>query len=335
MRRAPLLVLLACAALAAPAPGGAATDMSRPGAGGPPTPVAVNLYLADLYEISGTDQTFLADVVLMAQWTDPRLAGNWPGPRGADLDEIWNPRLQVVNERGITSTFLPQRVEIDPSGRVLYRRRLSGRFTARMDLRDFPMDRQRFHVQVVSLGNPRSEVALTEFPEGMRVGRAQALSVTDWAIGPTRMEPADLEPAPGTRPLAGLQLIWEGHRYQRFYYVQVILPLVMIVLMGWTALWIATGDVTTRMSIAVTTMLTVVAYRFALGRLVPSLPYLTRFDYFMLGTTVLVFLMVVLVGSCAYLAGRERRRLADRIDTWARRSFPVLFAALGLLLLVR
>jgi glycine receptor alpha-4 len=56
-----------------------------------------------------------------------------------------------------------------------------------------------------------------------------------------------------------------------------------------------------RMSVAVTTMLTLMAYRFALGRLVPNLPYLTRFDYFTLGPTILIFLVLLLVAATTYL----------------------------------
>lgn len=319
------------AAAAAPAWCTTETDMSRPNAGGPATPVEVNLYLADLHEISGADQTFLADVIIQAAWQDPRLAGKWDSLTSVDIDAVWHPRLQVVNQRGV-SLLLPQRVEVEPSGRVFHRQRLSGRFSARLDLRDFPMDRQQFSIQIVCLGYPRSEVDLRLFSEDKRGGRNEKLSITDWAVGPARMEAADFEPAPGLPSLAGVRLTWEGRRYTGYYVVQVFLPLVMIVLMGWTALWIDPTVVTPRMSIAVTTMLTLIAYRFALAGLVPSLSYLTRFDYFTLGSTALVFLMLMVVGACAYLIGKDRRPLVDRMDAWARVVFPLLFAAVCLLL---
>ena len=320
--------LLLCAS-AAPGLCAVETDLSRPGAGGPPTPVRVLLYLADLYEISGSDQTFLADVVLLAEWRDPRLAGGWSGLRGKGLDDVWNPRLQLVNQRGVSAT-LPQRVEIDPSGLVRYRQRWWGRFSARMDLKDFPTDRQRFRVQIASLGYTRDEVELVGVPE--RSGRAPRLSVTDWDVGQARIESADFEPAPGVKPLAGVQLLWGGRRYVAYYAVQVILPLVMIVLMGWTALWVEPTVVTTRMSVSITTMLTLIAYRFALGRLVPNLVYLTRFDYFTLGSTVLVFLMLLVVAATAYLVAKDKKPLVHRIDRWARLAFPVIFVAAFLLI---
>lgn len=305
--------------------GAVESDLSRPDSVGTPTPVNVSLYLADLYEISGADQAILADVVLQAEWMDPRLAGRWPTLHGVALDEVWNPRLQLVNQRGVTAS-LPQRVEVDPSGRVRYRQRWWGRFSTRMHLEEFPLDKQRFRIQVVSLGYRRDDVDLVVNSESLPSDRSMELSVTDWKIGPAVMETADLEPAPGVRALAGAQLQFEGERYVGYYVIQVILPLILIVLMGWTALLVDPTVVTTRMSVSMTTMLTLIAYRFALGRSVPNLPYLTRFDYFMLASTILIFLTLLLVALGAYLVGKGKVPLVHAIDRRTRVVFPIVFA---------
>jgi len=330
--KTPILVASALlVALIAPAWCVAATNISRPNAEGGPTPVNVYLYVADVFEVSGSEQAFNADVVLVAEWRDPSLAGRWTAVHSENMEDVWEPRLQLVNQRG-ANALLPQRVEIDPEGLVRYRQRWSGRFTARMDLKDFPLDRQRFHVQVVSLGYSRDEVDLVPDLGGKRSGRAEQLSITDWTLGPARMETADFEPTPGMKALAGVRLVWEGKRHIGYYAVQVILPLVMIVLMGWTALWIAPSLVTPRISVVITTMLTLIAYRFALGRLVPNLPYLTRFDYFTLGSTILTFLVLLLVAGSACLVANDKVAPAERLDRWARLAFPVAFGAMFFLI---
>jgi hypothetical protein len=323
------LVLLVC--LIAPAWCATEITMSHPNAGSGPTPVNVYLYLVDLFDVSGSDQAFNADVVVVAEWRDRTLAGKSTAILSAKLEDIWEPRLQVVNQRG-ASVLLPQRVEIHPDGLVRYRQRWSGRFTTRMDLRDFPLDRQRFHVQIVSIGYSRDEVELIPDLGGKQSGRAEQLSITDWRLGPARMESVAFEPVPGAKVLAGVQLTWEGKRQVGYYAVQVIFPLVMIVLMGWTALWIAPSMVPARVSVAVTTMLTLIAYRFALARFVPNLPYLTRFDYFTLGSTILIFLVLAIVAVTTYLFGQNKATQAERIARWARLAFPVTFAAVFFLI---
>jgi hypothetical protein len=325
-----LLVCLLLVAITAPGLCAIDADLSRPDTAGSPTSVRVGIYLVDLHEISGADQAFLADLVIQAEWLDPRLAGRWPDLHGVALDDVWNPRLQLVNQRGVTAS-LPQRVEVDPSGRVRYRQRWWGRYSVPMDLRDFPLDRQSFYVQVVSLGYTRDEVDLVVNAESMRSGRAEKLSVTDWKIGPAVAQIADLEPVPGARVLAGASLNWEGERFIGYYAAQVILPLVLIVLMGWTAVWVDPSVVTTRVSVSMTTMLTLIAYRFAIGKSVPNLPYLTRFDYFMLASTILIFMTLMLVAAGAYLVGKGKLPAVHHIDRWSRATFPVLFIAVFVL----
>jgi len=78
-RMSPRLFLLAFALLVwLIEPGWCATSMtmSRPNTGAGPTPVKVYLYLVDVFEVSGSDQAFNADVVLIAEWRDPSLAGS-------------------------------------------------------------------------------------------------------------------------------------------------------------------------------------------------------------------------------------------------------------------
>jgi hypothetical protein len=325
-----LLACLLLATTAVPAFSAVETDLSRPNVDGAPTRVRVGLYLADLHEVSASDETFYADVVVQAEWLDPRLAGRWTNVHGAAMGDVWNPRLTLANQRSVSALF-PERVEIDPSGRVHWRQRWLGRFSARMNLKDFPMDRQRFQVQVVSLGYARDDVDLVVNSENWRTGRAKELSVTDWKVGPVAMEIADFETAPGEKALSGVHLWWEGQRYVRYYALQTIAPLVLIVLMGWTALWVDPSVVMARVSVSMTTMLTLISYRFSLGRSIPNLTYLTRFDYFMLASTILIFVILVLVAAGAYLVGKDKLALVRRIDIWARWAFPVLFGVVFVL----
>lgn len=73
-------------------------------------------------------------------------------------------------------------------------------------------------------------------------------------------------------------------------------------------------------------MLTLIAYRFAVGADLPKVSYVTRMDLFLLGATVLVFATLLEVIITSTLARRERLEEARRIDHVARVLFPLLFA---------
>ncbi|KPJ94297.1 MAG: hypothetical protein AMS18_03945 [Gemmatimonas sp. SG8_17] len=291
--------------------------------------VSVFLYLADLVEIAGSEQAFVADVFVAARWNDPTLAGEYEGVRTLDLEEVWHPILVVVNERGAYRS-LPEVVNVDPVGNVQYTVRLTGRFSATMDLKDFPLDRQVFDIWVVAplLGGNRVELLPDTTASVLRNGQ---LSISDWTIGDPELVVKEYQATPQAGPLQGVALVVEAKRKTGYYIIQVLIPLVAIVLMAWTVFWIDPSVVATRVGVVVSTMLTLIAYRFMLGNLVPRLSYLTRLDYFMLGTTSIVVLTLFVMAAASYLRGRGQDAIVSRIDSIGRLAFPLTFGAFSLL----
>jgi Neurotransmitter-gated ion-channel ligand binding domain len=311
--------------------GACAAGDSRADTQAPPTTVRIYLFLRDVFAVSGSDQTLEGDVSVVAEWDDPLLVGRWPAPRSVGLDEIWHPTLVILNRRD-ASPLLPQRLLVQPSGRVQYQQRWSGRFSTPMDLRDFPLDQQRFSIQLVSLAGPAETLSLVPFSAD-RPSRARHFSITDWSMGPAVLKQDNVELSPGMRRLPGVSLSWEGQRHHAYYLAGVMLPLVLIVFMGWTALLQDRSTAAARITVASTAMLTLIAYRFSLGSELPNLSYLTRFDYFMSGSTILVFMVLVLVTVSARLISAGSAELVNRLDRWARFGFPAAFVAMTLLVL--
>ena len=94
--------------------------------------------------------------------------------------------------------------------------------------------------------------------------------------------------------------------------------------MSWSVLWIDPSQTGAQVSIAITSMLTLIAYRFAVGADVPRLPYLTVLDRFILASSILVFLSLVEVVVTTTLALRARIDEAS-VDRHARWIFPSVF----------
>jgi cadmium resistance protein CadD (predicted permease) len=99
----------------------------------------------------------------------------------------------------------------------------------------------------------------------------------------------------------------------------------MIVFMSWAVFWISPSQLGPQIGLSVTSMLTLIAYRFAIGNIVPNVDYLTRFDKFVFGSTLLVFLALietVISGSVSFSKNEE---LANSIDRYSRFIFPGVF----------
>ena len=95
--------------------------------------------------------------------------------------------------------------------------------------------------------------------------------------------------------------------------------------MAWGAFYIDPTNAGAQIGVATSSMLTLIAYRFMLGGLIPRLSYMTRLDYFLLGSTSLVFLTLVEVIITINLALRDKKKFARTIDRWCRFVFPIVF----------
>jgi len=104
--------------------------------------------------------------------------------------------------------------------------------------------------------------------------------------------------------------------------------------MSWIVFWIDPKESGSQISVAITAMLTLIAYRFAVGSDLPKVSYLPRLDYFILGSTILVFaslLEVVITSSYARTGRLERARAIDRWSSWLFPAIFLLFSVQALL----
>jgi hypothetical protein len=294
-------------------------------ANGEKTMVYVSVFLLDIDNVSSADQSFTANISYELRWKDSRLAHSEDGSIVRSIDEVWNPRIQVVNQQRLLKTF-PEVVRISPVGEVSYLQRIWGNLSQPMDLREFPFDSQQFRFDLVSAGYSPEEVVLVPDPE-QPSGIADKLSLPDWDITGFASHELVYQPHPAVEPLAAFRTEVTADRKIGFFIVKVILPLILIVAMSWIAFWIDPTQAGSQIGVATTSMLTLIAYRFAVGGYLPSISYLTRLDGFILISTAIVFATLVEVVVTSTLARDGRLDTARRVDNVARAAFPVVFGA--------
>jgi hypothetical protein len=302
---------------------------TRPGVDGQPLTINGALFLLDVSKIDGADQSFTADIFMMLQWRDERIVSASGGMRRLPLGSIWNPQVQILNQRRIWKTF-PDVVDVSPGGMVTYRQRYYGVFASRLDLREFPLDHHRFAVQVVIPGYSPEEIDFVPVTENFGEGRSSELTVPDWSVGSFEIRSAPYAVIPGGREIAGLEGAFEARRHLGFYVGKAFVSVAIIVFMSWVVFWLAPEHLGPRLSVAVTSMLTLVAYRFLLGQSLPPVSYLTRLDYFLLGTTVLVFVALLQVAASGAMNAGDRTGTAIAMNRVSRWAFPAAFVLLVL-----
>jgi neurotransmitter-gated ion-channel len=291
--RFPLLVVFALSirlALGSEAP----ALIDRPNADSGPTQISVGIWVADISNIDSAQQSFTAEIAVVLRWKDPRLAHTGKGVMRYALEQIWHPRVSIVNETNSVSRRLPESVEVESDGTVTYRQRYVGAFTQPLRLQSFPFDRQTFRVQLVAVRYQSNEVAFVPDQRWVRDGLKDAggispsITLPDWTVEKWELKPLMYALAPGHQ-YSSYAFEFTASRNVQHYILKVILPLVLIVMMSWSVFWTEPTNSNTQFSIAVTSMLTLIAYRYAVDTQLPRLPYMTRLDVFFLISTLLVF----------------------------------------------
>jgi len=314
---------------AAEAAAQAALTAKRPGERKGSTTVHFAVFVVDIDNIDDADQSFTANVYIRLRWQDKRLMDPKGSTRQIPLSEVWNPRVLLANQTGIVTKSLPEVVTVSPDGTVIYHQRYTGKLSQPLNLSQFPMDQHVFTIQFVAVGYDVDELEFLPDTERNITGGgiASALSVPDWKLLKYEILPLPYQPIEEIKA-AGFAFRFEAQRYVAYYLYQVVFPLAVVVIMSLASFWIGREHVGIRVGVATSSILTLIAQRFVLASLLPRLPYMTRMDYFTVGSTVLVFLALIIVVLVSFLSTRSHDKVARVVDLVARFAFPLALMTL-------
>jgi hypothetical protein len=314
--------------------------IDRPRAQDGPTQVSVGIWIADITGIDSAQQTFTAEIGVVLRWEDPRLAHPGSGVVRYPIEQVWHPRISIVNETNAVSRKFPDMAEVEPDGRVICRQRYAGAFTQSLRLGSFPFDRQTFRLQFVAVRYSPNEVKFVPDQDWVDNGLKQAggiapsITLPDWTIEHWNTKSLGYALAPGFE-YSGYAFEFTAVRDVQHYILKVILPLVLIVIMSWAGFWIDPIHANSQISVAVTSMLTLITYRYAVDTQVPRLPYMTRIDLFFLVSTLLVFFSLIEVLVTTILDKNLQTERVKKIDRYCRAIFPAIFAIASIAIFVR
>ncbi|XP_054735132.1 gamma-aminobutyric acid receptor alpha-like [Anastrepha obliqua] len=161
----------------------------RPGFGGPPATVEVDIMVRSMGPISEVDMTYSMDCYFRQSWVDKRLAF-----KGAQdtlalsvsmLARIWKPDTYFYNGKQSylhTITTPNKFVRIYQNGRVLYSSRLTIKAGCPMNLEDFPMDIQKCPLKFGSFGYTTADVVYRWNRERPAVAIAEDMKLSQFDL---------------------------------------------------------------------------------------------------------------------------------------------------------
>jgi len=328
-------------AMATPAPAVSAEAinplLNPPVTDGHLLPVEIALRVMNISDIDEVTQHFKMVGYLVAHWNDPRLVftpqAPWEKFRTYSVDQVWHPRFDFVN--GIVPHSASDvTMRVFPDGTVSYSERSSADLANTFRLRTFPFDRQTLEVLIHPTVADGDIVQLVP-------GRVNPMSaeprvydsLAQWAITGTN---AEVEEVPGLsgETIGEVRFTIKIARHFNFYIWKVFLPLLLMVVLSWTVFWIDPAELSSQVQISVTTILTVIAFAFAIQANLPKVPYLTYIDVFFLVCYLFVFATAIEL-TAVHLAGRSGHSAkVKRLSNVIRVVLPAAFVAVNLIMVV-
>ena len=151
-------------------PSARAIESGMPNPPSKPTIVKCGLFILDIVDIDDVNETFEAEIAIVATWKDPRLAFD-PEVEGTEkkifqgefqFNELftgWWPQLVIINQigRGDTNAI---KISVLPDGEVTYLEQRNVRLETPMALYDYPFDTQNLRAFMIPFGNMSEEVVI-------------------------------------------------------------------------------------------------------------------------------------------------------------------------------
>lgn len=306
------------------------TQAIRPDPKGTKTKLKVGFFLVDLKEIDDVKQTYTADIFFNLTWNDPRLSKDMLGRSlencSINLGEIWHPPLIDMN-RDIGNLLLEKKVLIDREGNINYKQRYVGKLSSNLNFTDFPFDEQILHFILATYG-PDAENIVFELDNNF-TGVRKEFSIEGWDIkfleAVIGNELIQSQGAKSDKNFARIDIRLSADRNSKYYILNIIMPLCLIVLMAWAVFWIDPSAIGPQVGLSTATVFTLIAFRFSLGFRLPNVSYFTRIDNFIMYSTILVFMALGVAIATTKIASDGNEELANRIEKWARSTYLILF----------
>ena len=225
-------------------------------------------------------------------------------------------------------------IMVGPDGDVRYAERLIVKLSSKFELRRFPFDQQQLVVIIhpFLVDGPHIRFKLDDTSTWTASEFKSYSSLAQWHLVSLHSELL-VAPTYGGLTMPEARFEVDVRRRSSFYIWKVFLPLLLMVFLSWAVFWIEASDLSNQVQVAVTTILTVIAFAFAISATMPRLPYLTYIDAFFLECYIYVFLAVVELMTVHVTHRSEHRRdLGLEIRKYSRWLIPASFVLTNLII---
>ncbi|CAH1390685.1 unnamed protein product [Nezara viridula] len=248
-----------------------------------PAIVRVNLFVRSIATISDIKMEYSVQLTFREQWTDERLKFNDFGGKIKYLtltesNRVWMPDLFFSNEKEghFHNIIMPNvYIRIFPHGAVLYSIRISLTLSCPMNLKLYPLDRQVCSLRMASYGWTTDDLVFL-WKDGDPVQVVKNLHLPRFTLEKFLTDYCNSKTNTGEYSCLKVDLLFK--REFSYYLIQIYIPCCMLVIVSWVSFWLDQSAVPARVSLGVTTLLTMATQTSGINASLPPVSYTKAID---------------------------------------------------------
>uniref|UniRef100_A0A453Z3K9 Glutamate-gated chloride channel n=1 Tax=Anopheles quadriannulatus TaxID=34691 RepID=A0A453Z3K9_ANOQN len=249
------------------------------------------------------------------QWLDERLKFDDIGGRLkyltlTEANRVWMPDLFFSNEKEghFHNIIMPNvYIRIFPYGSVLYSIRISLTLACPMNLKLYPLDRQVCSLRMASYGWTTADLVFL-WKEGDPVQVVKNLHLPRFTLEKFLTDYCNSKTNTGEYSCLKVDLLFK--REFSYYLIQIYIPCCMLVIVSWVSFWLDQGAVPARVSLGVTTLLTMATQTSGINASLPPVSYTKAIDVWT-GVCLTFVFGALLEFALVNYASRSADRAAD------------------------
>lgn len=176
-----------------------------------------------------------------------------------------------------------------------------------MNLQYFPMDRQLCQIEIESFGYTMRDIRY-KWNEGPNsVGVSNEVSLPQFKVLGHKQRSAEISLTTGnySRLACEIQFV----RSMGYYLIQIYIPSGLIVIISWVSFWLNRTATPARVSLGVTTVLTMTTLMSSTNAALPKISYVKSIDVYLGTCFIMVFASLLEYATVGYLAKRIQMRM--------------------------
>lgn len=278
-------------------------------------------------------------LTLRQEWYDDRLAfQRLPPYKGLNInsitlteqERIWKPDLFFRNEKEghFHKIILPNvLLRINGQGLVLFSIRISLVLACPMDLKYYPLDKQNCTIEMASYGYTEDDLKFVWKKENP-VQTPKDLSLPRFTLETFNTAYCTSRTTTGAYSCLRIDLIFK--REFSYYLIQIYIPCCMLVIVSWVSFWLDPNAIPARVSLGVTTLLTMATQISGINASLPPVSYTKAIDVWTGVCLTFVFgalLEFALVNYASRSDAHHRMEQARQMDELRAREYELQMAA--------